>query len=127
MSEWLTATEAAKRLGIDVTMVRRLARTGTLRAVKRNGTRWRFDPDEVARYRPLQERLVLRAAAILEAGEKRCPRCRQWLSLPAFGRASKPLDRHTTVCRRCRREYDQGRKPGPPDRAVPEWPPGRPA
>ena len=74
---------------------------------------------QVARWRQ-------RAAAILAAGEKRCPRCGQTLCLAAFARSSRFLDGRQTVCRRCQREYHLTRgQPRPPrPRAAPQWPPG---
>jgi hypothetical protein len=41
-----------------------------------------------------------RAEAILTAGEKPCPGCRQILSLAAFARSSRYLDGRQVVCRR---------------------------
>jgi hypothetical protein len=72
-----------------------------------------------------ERRWRARAQAVRDAGEKRCPRCRQWLSLPAYAASARYLDGHQPVCRRCKREYHLGRPPGPADRAEPQWPPGR--
>jgi len=68
-----------------------------------------------------------RAAAILAAGEKLCPRCGKVRSLEAFARASRPLDGRQCVCRSCMSDYKQTRgqhQPARPYASSREWPPG---